>query len=101
MQPQHRTNHITQPQMQTVPISQINRTHPNPPPTFIPLVVLLNLISPKLSNIFWAFLFSKAHIDEEVAEIGTRSEVGCGLVGCGAELASDALGEGLDGVPAA
>ena len=51
--------------------------------------------------IFWAFLFSKAHIDEEVAEIGTRSEVGCGLVGCGAELASDALGEGLDGVPAA
>jgi hypothetical protein len=65
------------------------------------LIILLNFIIPKASHIFWTFLFPKAYIDEEVAEIGAGGEVGRGLVGFGAEFASDALGEGLDSVPAA
>jgi hypothetical protein len=101
MQPQYRTNHITQPQMQTIPIPQINRTHPDSSPPLIPLVILLNLVIPKASDIFRTLLLPKAHIDEEVAEIGAGGEVGSGLVGCGAEFASDAFSKGLDSVPAA
>jgi hypothetical protein len=101
MQPQNWTQHIIQAHVQSISIPQIDRTHPDPPPSLIALVILLNLVNPKGTDVFGTFLLPKAHVDEEVAEIRAGHKVWRRLVGSGAELAGDAVSERVHGVPAA
>jgi hypothetical protein len=87
--------------MQSVAVSQVNRTHPDAPASLVTLIILLNLFGPKRSDIFGTLLLAKAHVDKEVAEIGTWNEARRGLVRCSTKFARDAVGKWLDGVPAA
>lgn len=101
MQPQNRTQHIAQAHMQSVPISKINCTHPDPSTSFVALIIILNLINPEGADVFGTVLLTQAHVDEEVAEICAGYKVWRRLIGFGAEFAGDAVSEGVNGVPTA
>lgn len=79
MQPHNRAPNIEQPTMQPIPLAQVNRRHPRPPPPIIPLVIPLDRLLPELSRLTRAVL-AKPNVDQEIAEVVVRDEVWCGLV---------------------
>jgi hypothetical protein len=80
MQPHNRTSHIKQPAMQPIPISKINRCHPGPPPPIIPGVIRLDGLAPEIPHVL-PHVLAEADVDQEVAVLVVRLEVGRGCVG--------------------
>lgn len=83
--------------MQPIPLSEINRRHPSPPPPVIALVVRLDLLDPEVARLLVAVL-AEADVDQEVAVVLGRLEVICFLVG---RPLVDRARAGGDAVPAA
>ena len=98
MQPQNRTLHIPRPPMQSIPIPQINRRHPNPPPALIPAIIRRDLTDPVVPHIR-ATIRSKPDIDQEIGILFAGREVGCWSGA--AEFFGDGFGQERRGLPAA
>jgi hypothetical protein len=97
MQPKHGTFDVACPQMQPIPIPQINRRHANPLPPLLPRIILTNLIIPVFSLLFGTIL-SEANINQKVSVISTRLEAISRILG--GEVIRNKLPQGIDGVPA-
>lgn len=83
--------------MQPIPLPQIDRRHPRPPPPLIPLIIRLNSLAPKLSLLLGAIL-AESDINQEIAVVEVRLEI-WGGVGRGPVV--NGSGAGCDAVPAA
>jgi hypothetical protein len=74
VQPQHRTLDIPEPVMQPIPIPQIDRRHPNPPPSLIPLIVIPDLLSPERPSVL-RHILTKPDIDQEIGILISRNKI--------------------------
>lgn len=74
MQPKHRTPHIPQPQMQPIPIPQINRRHTNPLAAILARIIFLQLCDPEISH-FAGAIWPETGVDKKRSEVRTRLKV--------------------------
>jgi hypothetical protein len=66
--------------MQPIPLAQIDRRHPGPPPSIITLVVALDLLHPERACLLAAGL-AEADVDQEIAVVLVGVEVRRGGLG--------------------
>lgn len=74
MQPQNRTPDVEQATVQSIPLLEINSSHPQPPPTLVTPVVGFNFIDPVPPRSIRTVL-AEASVDQEVAVIVARLKV--------------------------
>jgi hypothetical protein len=85
--------------VQSISIPEIDRRHPDPPPPVITLVVLRDLLVPKLPDVGGA-IFAKSNVDQEIGVFFAGYKVRCRFVLVRPKFTGDAGAEWFDGVPA-
>lgn len=80
MQPHNRAANIKQSRMQSIPISQVDRRHANPPPTIITTVIVADGLAPEITRLSGTVL-AEADVDQEIRVGVTGFEIGRGFFG--------------------
>jgi hypothetical protein len=80
MQPHNGTRHIPRPQMQPIPLPQINRRHTNPLPSLLAAIILPRLLEPKLLN-GGGTLLPEPGLDQEAQILICRHEIRASILG--------------------
>lgn len=75
MQPHHRTPHIRQSTVQTIPVPEVDGRHADASPAIVPSVVLADSPAPQLARLGGTLVPVEADVDQEVAVVEVRDEV--------------------------